>query len=171
MHSFFLFNFIVMLLQILFFVCTYSIFKNIFQDDSEGIEHEVWWILLICLTLFFFIIATVLFWLVSKRDAGSTQGIKKSLFYIILDRAIKEQRNLDYFCFFCRTLWSSSGVHCMTCGTCVEGFDHHCSFVNNCIGYKNHARFMNFLGVGLLYTISQICTLAMVLYQNNKHCH
>lgn len=75
-------------------------------------------------------------------------------FYEFLDKAIKQERNLDYFCFFCRTLWSSSSVHCMTCQRCVEGFDHHCPFMNNCIGYKNHGSFLLFLLFSFFYTIA-----------------
>lgn len=119
----------------------------------------------------FFFIASVLFCLVSASDPGRTKNIDKALFYIYLDRAIKENRNLDYFCFFCRTLWSSTGVHCMTCGTCVEGFDHHCTFVNNCIGYRNHAKFLNFLGVAFIYCSFQSFTVGLVIYENYTHCH
>ena len=71
-----------------------------------------------------------------------------------------EGRNLDYFCFFCRSLWSSTAFHCMTCGKCVEGFDHHCTIVDNCIGYNNHAAFLNFL---IMFQIYSIITLIVVI--------
>lgn len=28
--------------------------------------------------------------------------------------------------------------HCKKCGRCAENFDHHCKFLNNCIGSKNY---------------------------------
>ena len=87
-----------------------------------------------------------------------------------MDRAIKEERNLDYFCFFCRNLWSSSTVHCMTCGKCVEGFDHHCPFINNCIGYKNHGSFLTFLFTTLFYILVQIALLICTLVRRHRIC-
>ena len=34
--------------------------------------------------------------------------------------------------------------HCSICGRCVMGMDHHCPWMNNCIGIKNHKAFMLF---------------------------
>ncbi|MCB0370870.1 MAG: hypothetical protein KDD45_15965 [Bdellovibrionales bacterium] len=28
--------------------------------------------------------------------------------------------------------------HCKRCRRCVEFFDHHCKWLNNCIGAKNY---------------------------------
>ena len=35
--------------------------------------------------------------------------------------------------------------HCKKCGICVLKYDHHCKFINTCIGEDNHIKFIFFL--------------------------
>lgn len=35
--------------------------------------------------------------------------------------------------------------HCRQCDKCVAGFDHHCVFLNNCIGTRNYGAFIALL--------------------------
>jgi palmitoyltransferase ZDHHC13/17 len=42
--------------------------------------------------------------------------------------------------------------HCNICNKCVERFDHHCPYINNCVGYNNHFYF-------LLYIVSLFANL------------
>lgn len=48
----------------------------------------------------------------------------------------------------CFTCWEFKDVnrrikHCATCDACFEGFDHHCGWINNCVGQANHRRFVS----------------------------
>ena len=36
-------------------------------------------------------------------------------------------------------------THCMDCGVCVEGYDHHCPWTGKCIGRKTIKYFYTFL--------------------------
>jgi hypothetical protein len=40
--------------------------------------------------------------------------------------------------------------HCTHCNNCVNGFDHHCVLLNNCIGIRNLRTFVGFLAVSAL---------------------
>lgn len=51
---------------------------------------------------------------------------------------------------------TETSFHCNTCGRCVEHFDHHCPFINNCLGYRNHKYFMVFI---CSYAIFLICIM------------
>ena len=37
-------------------------------------------------------------------------------------------------CAICLTNVSKTAKHCRSCNRCVDDFDHHCPYVNNCVG-------------------------------------
>ena len=45
----------------------------------------------------------------------------------------------------CVTIRTSRSRHCSVCGHCIERFDHHCPWINNCVGLKNHNAFFMYL--------------------------
>ena len=50
--------------------------------------------------------------------------------------------------------------HCNVCQRCVERYDHHCPWINTCIGTQNHASFLLFVTFQTTYIIAvlvQIC--------------
>ena len=58
----------------------------------------------------------------------------------------------------CRTIRTSRSRHCSVCGHCIERFDHHCPWLNNCIGVKNHNYFY-------LYILTQLSVIAFAFGQ------
>lgn len=48
-------------------------------------------------------------------------------------------------CFKCQLVLPDKARHCDLCGRCVANFDHHCFYIDNCVGVKNVSRFVAFL--------------------------
>jgi hypothetical protein len=57
------------------------------------------------------------------------------------------------YCGTCKINRTLRASHCYNCDNCVEVFDHHCPFVNNCIGKRNYRFFIMFL-VGVMCSIT-----------------
>ena len=50
--------------------------------------------------------------------------------------------------------------HCTTCGKCILNMDHHCPWINNCVGLRNQKHFILFLVYSLIASMWFLATMA-----------
>merc|ERR1711948_137772 len=63
-----------------------------------------------------------------------------------------EKGDFKQVCVVCRARKQMRSHHCKECGRCVDRLDHHCPWINNCVGLGNQRSFYCFI-VLLLFTI------------------
>lgn len=81
--------------------------------------------------------------------------------YIEKDDALDFQKlletgNLDKVCPICQIAVTSKIRHCQFCNRCIEHYDHHCPWINNWVGAKNHNLFFIFVSLLFLFLIFNI---------------
>uniref|UniRef100_A0A3Q2PM91 Palmitoyltransferase n=1 Tax=Fundulus heteroclitus TaxID=8078 RepID=A0A3Q2PM91_FUNHE len=56
-------------------------------------------------------------------------------------------------CPVCKIMRPPRAGHCRTCGSCVQRLDHHCVWINSCVGQANHRSFLQTLCVFVLTSV------------------
>ena len=67
-------------------------------------------------------------------------------------------------CPTCQLIKPPRSKHCSVCRQCVLRFDHHCVWINACVGEGNHRWFMGFLAVHTVFLTYGAWLLYAILY-------
>lgn len=73
--------------------------------------------------------------------SGSRSAQKKVIDELLADRNFDE----PHFCVLCMIRRPLRSKHCKRCNRCVAKEDHHCPWVDNCIGNNNHRHFVLYI--------------------------
>jgi len=66
---------------------------------------------------------------------------------VIISRELRAQGKEEEIvqgmrCSICKSYVGKNSKHCGSCNKCCDDFDHHCNWLNNCIGAANYKTFM-----------------------------
>ena len=113
---------------------------RISRVEANLIDLNHWWWALIASLLWAFMI--IPFSLASAMDPGMVRQDPRHPIDF-LDMMLKF--NSTDLCPDCKVIRTPRSRHCAICNVCVERFDHHCPWINNCVGVRNHGFFLQFL--------------------------
>jgi hypothetical protein len=78
--------------------------------------------------------------------------------------------NKDYlYCGNCDSYCHETAKHCRACNRCVRNFDHHCIWINNCIGEDNYRPF--FVMIVSVFTQLGLFVAAGIVLSLEKNFH
>lgn len=77
----------------------------------------------------------------------------------IENKVLKEIYDKKMWCKHCMSYKPPRAHHCSICKHCILKFDHHCIWINNCVGHRNLPFFLRFL-----FYISFLFTVGFVLF-------
>ncbi|KAE8617582.1 hypothetical protein XENTR_v10009126 [Xenopus tropicalis] len=137
-------------------VLTWGVTLVLFLHDTDLYHQENQWKLLQPLSFGLLVLCSVLlYFAVSLMDPGyvlSDCNKKPLPTYLEQGVMIPEAPSGMRLrrCGYCLLQQPIRARHCKTCHHCVRRFDHHCPWIENCVGERNHPLFMLYLGVQFL---------------------
>ncbi|TWW79287.1 putative palmitoyltransferase ZDHHC11 [Takifugu flavidus] len=87
----------------------------------------------------------------------------------LYDRSKQAHVIQDLRCYLCDIKVGPKVKHCGVCNKCVEDFDHHCKWLNNCVGGRNYWCFFAALSSATLGVLLLVIVLMFIFIQHYLH--
>ena len=127
----------------LMFVCLHCFFEFllyffVLPKLNQIVYYQIFWILILSLFISFYVI--------NKSDPGFIMP-SDNLTWLEM---VENKMNINEYCPYCRIKRTRRIKHCHICKKCIKGFDHHCNWIDNCVGENNKKRFLVFVAITLI---------------------
>ena len=127
----------------LMFVCLHCFFEFllfffVLPKLNNVIYYHIFWLLMVILFASFYI--------ANKSDPGFIEP-KDNLTWLEM---VENNMNINDFCPYCRIKKTPKVKHCHVCKKCIKGFDHHCNWIDNCVGDNNKTKFLFFVSITMI---------------------
>jgi hypothetical protein len=105
--------------------------------------------------------------LATAKSEAEWKSVLETMVEELSEMAAVRQRSLQgavRYCEPCQCVKPDRAHHCSVCGHCVLKMDHHCPWVNNCVGFANYKFFYLFLSYAYAYCLILIGSMAKFAY-------
>lgn len=148
----------------IFFHFVWIFIMIIFNFPFININH--FWLLFIGYIIWELFICSYIFHFLNM-DPGIC-GLNNDSEYLINEIEKEEHIDLYNYCIKCQNKKEFRTVHCYICDRCIQEFDHHCIWVNKCIGKYNKESF-NILVILLLINAFFNLILSLLSFENEQY--
>ncbi|CAD8085803.1 unnamed protein product [Paramecium sonneborni] len=124
------------------------------NDILRALFNRIW--MLVSLFTFFI----TLFWFITTKIDPTDPEIYHQ--YRLKAQKAKYQTKLNCYCKICLAFVKGPSKHCKSCNRCTDQFDHHCIWLNNCIGSQNYKFFFILMFLLELYLITVMIVSFMI---------
>jgi len=119
--------------------------------------------LLVCIYLVFHTLCYHQFYMTHTTPPGHLIGTQSDIveIYQLMKGDASPEYVINHYCLSCLVKKVPRSKHCTTCNQCVSKFDHHCSFIDTCIGINNTKHFFVFV---FLLWMAQMSVISLLYH-------
>ncbi|KAJ6654636.1 hypothetical protein lerEdw1_006789 [Lerista edwardsae] len=117
------------------------------EEQGELLQPLLFVSLVLCSVVLYFVVSLMDPGYV-EQDGDEKDAVNEEQKVMILQQGPSTVRLRR--CGYCFLKQPMRAKHCQSCQHCVRRYDHHCPWIENCVGERNHPLFIVYLAVQLL---------------------
>jgi hypothetical protein len=112
---------------------------------SYSVFHSLNFLLVQIIQFLLFSVSLVFLGITALKNPGFEESKNKKTLSVRYKQELYSTYIPEYVCPYCVSKKHKNTRHCFACKKCVKNHDHHCKWINNCIGKNNYNYFQTFL--------------------------